>query len=236
MQEFVAELERLDDCEKILTYVISFGSDHGILAFSYHYFPIFGSPIARGAFVHAEGFPREWEKAYVSEGLIRNDPVPRLTFENPPVLFWDEAIALSKDDPEAMRYFARMRSFGMGNGASFALYGPRSRNGYATMIFDKPPQELPEGLVSLMNSMVQAAHVRICQITSEDEASVELSHREREVLGWMAGGKSASEIAGILKISPDTVRTYIRRLYEKLDVTDRVAATVKGLRLGLITI
>ena len=36
---------------------------------------------------------------------------------------------------------------------------------------------------------------------------------------------------GILDLSPDTVKTYSKRIYVKLDVTDRVGAVVKALRL-----
>ena len=68
----------------------------------------------------------------------------------------------------------------------------------------------------------------------ERAQAITLSEREREVLLWMSRGKSGSDIAAILAISPETVRTYIRRIYDKLDVADRVAATVKGLKLGLI--
>jgi LuxR family transcriptional regulator/LuxR family quorum-sensing system transcriptional regulator CciR len=77
--------------------------------------------------------------------------------------------------------------------------------------------------------------LRIAQITAaKEETTSDLSERELEVLRWMAQGKSASDIATILAISPDTVKTYVKRLYEKLQVGDRVAAAVKGLRLGLI--
>jgi DNA-binding NarL/FixJ family response regulator len=42
---------------------------------------------------------------------------------------------------------------------------------------------------------------------------------EREVLIWMAKGKSNTDVAAILSISPETIATYKRRIYGKLDVT-----------------
>ena len=50
----------------------------------------------------------------------------------------------------------------------------------------------------------------------------------------MAQGKSNGVIADILSISPGTVDTYLRRIFEKLDVTDRTSAAVKGVSMGLI--
>jgi DNA-binding NarL/FixJ family response regulator len=54
-----------------------------------------------------------------------------------------------------------------------------------------------------------------------------LSQREQEVLGWLAKGHAYKQIADEMNISLDTVRTYIRRIYEKLHVRSRVEAVVK---------
>ena len=229
MQEFAAELERIDDGERILAYVYAFAAERGVTAFSYHYFPRFESPNSDRTFVHAEGFPDGALETFVNEGLMQIDPIPALVFANPPVLSWNKAVAMSADNPVALDFFKRMRQFGVLNGVSFSLYGPQSRDGYAAMVFEKPPKQMPDGLIALMHGVLQAAHVKICQITAQNDQGVYLSERELEVLHWMSMGKSAANIAMILAISPDTVKTYVKRLYEKLGVGDKVAATVKGL-------
>jgi DNA-binding CsgD family transcriptional regulator len=61
-----------------------------------------------------------------------------------------------------------------------------------------------------------------------------LTGREREVLQLAAEGLSAPAIGRRLVLSPATVRTHLRHIYEKLDVGDRAAAVAKGIRLGLI--
>lgn len=235
MQEFAAEMERLDDCEMILAYVYAFASQRGVTAFSYHCFPPFETANSKNTYVHAMGFSLRWQSAYIGERLILSDPIPDLTFANPPILTWEKAMTLSEGDPVATQFFTRLRQEGLENGVSFSLYGPKARYGYASMIFDKATQDLPGGLIALLHGVMQSAHLRIAQITAaKEEKTSDLSERELEVLRWMAQGKSASDIATILAISPDTVKTYVKRLYEKLQVGDRVAAAVKGLRLGLI--
>lgn len=57
--------------------------------------------------------------------------------------------------------------------------------------------------------------------------TVELSPREREVLELLARGYLYKEIAEMLKISVQTVNTYIRRIYEKLHVRSRAQAVAK---------
>jgi DNA-binding NarL/FixJ family response regulator len=56
-----------------------------------------------------------------------------------------------------------------------------------------------------------------------------LSAREREVLDYLAQGFLIKEIGEKLGISFDTVRTYIRRIYEKLHVHSRAQAVAKFL-------
>jgi DNA-binding NarL/FixJ family response regulator len=57
-----------------------------------------------------------------------------------------------------------------------------------------------------------------------------LSPREQEVLDCLAKGFLYKEIAEKLSISYETVHTYIRRIYEKLQVRTRTEAVAKFLR------
>jgi two-component system nitrate/nitrite response regulator NarL len=60
-----------------------------------------------------------------------------------------------------------------------------------------------------------------------------LSEREREILSLAAGGKSATEIADKLFLSPATVKTHLQRVYQKLGVSGRAAAVAEAMRRGL---
>jgi len=58
--------------------------------------------------------------------------------------------------------------------------------------------------------------------------------REYEVLLALAAGESNKEIARTLGVSPNTIKTHIARLYEKLEVSRRVQAIEKAQALRLI--
>ncbi|KNE83941.1 MULTISPECIES: response regulator [Streptomyces] len=62
-----------------------------------------------------------------------------------------------------------------------------------------------------------------------------LTPRELEVLRLIADGRSNSEIAGILLISQETVKTFVSRILAKLHLRDRVQAVVYAYRHGLVT-
>ena len=57
--------------------------------------------------------------------------------------------------------------------------------------------------------------------------TVALSGREKEVLEMLAEGFLVKEIADKLGVGFGTVRTYVRRVYEKLHVRSRAQAVAK---------
>ncbi|AFY65144.1 response regulator transcription factor [Geitlerinema sp. PCC 7407] len=63
----------------------------------------------------------------------------------------------------------------------------------------------------------------------------QLSERETEVLKLMVEGYSNPEIAAALYLSPNTVKTHVRGIMNKLAVDDRVQAAVVALRSGLVS-
>ncbi len=61
-----------------------------------------------------------------------------------------------------------------------------------------------------------------------------ISAREEEVLACLAEGQSNKEIARSLGVSPNTIKTHLAKLYEKLDVSRRTQAIGKAKELRLI--
>ena len=58
-----------------------------------------------------------------------------------------------------------------------------------------------------------------------------LTPREKEVLEFLAAGKSNAQIAASLNISPSTVKSHVSSIYAKLDVSNRTQAGLVGLRI-----
>ena len=64
--------------------------------------------------------------------------------------------------------------------------------------------------------------------------SLGISSREYAVLELLAGGMTNKEIARALDISPNTVKSHVARLYEKLGVSRRTEAVNRSRELRLI--
>jgi two-component system nitrate/nitrite response regulator NarL len=80
---------------------------------------------------------------------------------------------------------------------------------------------------------VQHALVGEIRVRERDPGPL-LSPREHEVLRRVAGGQSTPAIAAAMHLSISTVKTHLRHLYDKLEVSDRAAAVAAAMRRGLI--
>lgn len=75
------------------------------------------------------------------------------------------------------------------------------------------------------------AHFRGSRPAEPDEAG--LSARETEVLTLLARGMTVAEAARRLGLQPQTVASYVKVIYQKLNVSSRAEATREAMRRGL---
>lgn len=181
------------------------------------------------------GYSKAVAAAYVSADFQRLDIVPRAVIARGEPMLWSAIWECTETTPEEREFYAMMVEAGLQDGVALPLYGPNLRNACVGLGHMSGKVDLSRSSIALLHFAAQAAHLRICAMFT-DELSVDrqLSSREKEILDWVARGKSNSVIAEILEISPGTVDTYMRRIYEKLDVSDRTSAAVKGVGMGLI--
>jgi len=92
-----------------------------------------------------------------------------------------------------------------------------------------PPRVAPELLRRLRE--VEAARA---SASGSADGAVELSERELEVLRLIVDGRDNAAIAAELFISPNTVKSHVASIFEKLGVESRLQASVQALRRGLV--
>jgi DNA-binding NarL/FixJ family response regulator len=104
-----------------------------------------------------------------------------------------------------------------------------------------PPAKLVEAILEARNGgapMTPEIASRVVQLFREyapaPKTDYSLTAREQEVLALLAEGFSYNRIGAQLGISANTVRNYIRAIYEKLHVHSRSEAVSKALRRRII--
>ncbi len=88
---------------------------------------------------------------------------------------------------------------------------------------------------SLLNAALQRDAGAAPASTSESDVSPDMiSDREYDVLRLITEGMSNAQIADKLCISVTTVKTHVKHILQKLNVTDRTQAALIAVRLGLV--
>jgi DNA-binding NarL/FixJ family response regulator len=115
------------------------------------------------------------------------------------------------------------------------IYKALSAGAMGYLLKKTPPAELLEAIRDVhgggapMSSQIARKVVQSFQGGATASDIEGLAPREREVLDYLAQGYLIKEIGERLGIGFDTVRTYIRRIYEKLHVHSRAQAVAKVL-------
>jgi DNA-binding NarL/FixJ family response regulator len=98
-----------------------------------------------------------------------------------------------------------------------------------------PPERLLEAVREIsaggspMSSNIARKVVQAFQSGGGTALPVPLARREEEVLDLLSKGRAYKQIAGEMNLHIGTIRTYVRRIYEKLHVNSRTEAVVKYL-------
>ena len=186
--------------------------------------------------IYSKGYPEPVTERYVSERLYANDPLLKTAMRTGNPFWWWDVGQLTKLEPEHKEFMDLMRETKIGDGLAIPTFGPNGRNGFIGLGLGLNNLKRPYSNhdVSLIQAYCQAVHLKYCVITQASRKKKALSKKEIEVMVCVARGRSTNEISEKMGLSANTINTHLKRIYHKLDVTDRVSATLRFLALGYI--
>ena len=101
------------------------------------------------------------------------------------------------------------------------------------MLKSMPPRELVE-VIRQVHAGKKRVPPEVAAHLAEHMSDEELTGREIDVLGHIAGGNRNRDIAEKLFISEETVKVHIKHIMDKLGASDRTQAVAIGVRRGII--
>ena len=214
----------------------SYCSSVRIPMFSYYHYPPVGAvDFGPDIQVYNFGWPADWVETYRNADYLHIDPLPRVAAQRTLPFWWSEVEKMTHLDAAERAYLKAVRAQNFGPGLAIPVFGPNGRHGYYAAGIGHQRPLLDEHEIAELHAACQLAHLRFCDlIIGSLPEHVNLSDRERQILSFVVRGHSNQMIAAKLNISANTVDTYVRRCFDKLDVHDRVTAGLRGLALGLV--
>jgi LuxR family transcriptional regulator/LuxR family quorum-sensing system transcriptional regulator CciR len=238
MQQVLIQISQTKSIPELWSLVHDYFVRHGVSKISYHHFAGLGAVPgeAPGHYIMAVGFAEEWVQHYVEDNLTEVDPIPELTRSLLRPFYWRDVQDLTPLTAAQRAYLQDMEEAHIGDGLAFQVFGPGMRNGYVGLGMQSGAERWSVEQATEFQVVGQAAHRYYCDLSPLASEPTVLSPREKEILRWMARGKSNGDIATILSVSRHTVDTMARRIFAKLDATDRTTASLRGIGAGMISV
>lgn len=195
-----------------------------------------------GRFLHFHDFSNAWSDSYAR--LER----PEVACMDARILHarsglptnpWNTRGVLGYTRPDIARIGRKQAraagEFDMKAGLTVPCHGPGIDWAFATFSTDATydVRELASTIAGSLH-FTTCLQSRVDQLRGTPAKLVALSPREREILSWIATGKTSWETSSILGISETTVNFHLRNACRKLDASNRLVACVRAATLGLI--
>lgn len=215
--------------------VSNFLSPRYVKAYIYHNLPAIGATDYATPYSYQETLNISPNK----NCELKNPSFEKLLRENVRPLvrrkFWGDWTALktkSQSIDETLSSFSNVFE-----GVSIPVHGPSGRNGCFSLEFSDSNFSRQDIEIQIMQWVCQYAHQNFCRLLTNQKTKLpHLTVREKQILTWIALGKSNADIAEILGISYHTVGTYTRRVFVKTNTDNRTSAALFGISNGLIDV
>ena len=181
-------------------------------------------------------YPEDWMAHYKANLYEKKDPVPRHAFDTLRPFTWESVEETRELKADAKRVINEAREARLLDGVAIPICGHNGELagvGMASRIGGVRPDVK---VLRKLQALAMQFHLAFTDLEKKDRAvgNVHLTNREKEILLWVAEGKSDSIIADIIGVSHAAIRFHLNNIFKKLGANERTLATVKAIRQGLI--
>jgi LuxR family quorum sensing-dependent transcriptional regulator len=170
----------------------------------------------------------EWFSEYTRKQYIRSDPVGQQIKRTTRPFLWSDVHVDPDRTPHAAALMKRRKDYGFNEAFVVPVHSLSGPPAFVSMSGFK--MELPADARLSIHLMALSAYERIREIRSPQVPKPLLTPREREVLSWVAEGKSAWEIGIILKIAKRTADEHVHTASRKLNASNRAHAVAIAIK------
>lgn len=181
----------------------------------------------------AHSWSKEWGDRYRSQNYFWADPVSRFSLAHHRPFTWVEARAGSPDTRVARQIASEATNVGMVDGLGFPLADPTSVQSVVSLSSDKTV-DLPHSARGLLHMVCIYCEMHAVELTKAADRQGHLTPKEKEILQWMAAGKSRWETSRILSVSDRTVETHLKNASQRLGTSSTTQTIALALYSRLI--
>src|SRR5215470_974203 len=188
-------------------------------------------------FVILHTMPSEFYNTYIEQRFIEICPLARQCRRTILPFEWSEAPFDPEREPRTARVLSMAADFGMPRGLTIPVPVADRAARLSAVAVSGPRLDLGPAPRQAMHLMALYGFERLRDLMGQSNHKPRvLTPREREVLNWVAQGKSAWEIGEILDIAKRTVDEHVQSAVRKLGAVNRTHAVALAVRDRVIEI
>lgn len=238
ISEFTEAIQRTQDMETLL---VLFQKQIENLGFhSFTYWVIWPKEGPRQP-LYISTFRKDYSRHYIDNDFKNKDLAWYQTTRTILPFTWTRLLkGRSSDDPYKI-VFNESREFSIKSGGTIPYYGPGLARAAISVACDYEQDKFDvqfkryQHYLQIIGSYL---HEKIINLDIQQKAVdlPALSAREREILLWIAKGKTNWEIGSILALSENTVKRHVQNICAKLKVVNKTQATAYAILHGIIVV
>lgn len=178
-------------------------------------------------------YPLEWLDLYREKKFVEKDPIVIENFLTFGLQYWAETYEKYVLDTE---FIVMSHDFNLCNGYTWGTLNHSGTEGCLLSLageMKKNPRDIY--VLTSLSPHLHTAFSNILYPRKDKKTLLELSAREKEVIGWVSQGKSNWDISMLLNISERTVKFHMDSIMKKLDAVNRSHAVAIALTSGVIS-
>jgi LuxR family quorum-sensing system transcriptional regulator CciR len=186
--------------------------------------------------IRYDNYPAGWERRLVARGYKVIDPVLSIARRRIAAFLWSDALSVGRLSESEVAILSEGARYGIRQGLTVPANVPGEPEGsvnfatYRDRAIGRDRILIAEAIgriaFDVARNLAGVSHLR--------SLTPQLSPRVRECIYWIAHGKTDQDVADILGIGLETVRTYVKSAFQLLGVITRAQLVHEALRLGLI--
>jgi DNA-binding CsgD family transcriptional regulator len=189
--------------------------------------------------IRFDNYPYGWDKRLIGRGHRIIDPVLTSVRRRESGLLWPDGLAGWPINDVQRTIMEEGGRRGLRRGITVPINVPGEPEGSVSFA-TRSTRLIGRERMMIADAMARTAFDEMRRVIGfggcPDPADL-VTARERECIYWIAQGKTNEDIAAILSIDVETVRTYVKRAFHKLGrLNSRGQLVYEAIRLGLIDV
>lgn len=233
--EFVEEVDRLQNSDEVVDHLAKAVEPLGLEKVMLAGLP--EEKLEQAVLGHR--WPADYFDLYTRENYVRFSPLVRRCRTSSTPFAWRIEDFSDETDPRAQEVMRVGATYGVLSGFIVPVHSVKGQDAGVSMSgerFELPPRARPALHMMALYAFERLRSLRINGPFTSACRKRALTPREREVLTWIAQGKTAWEVGEILHIAKRTVDEHVQTAARKLGARNRTHAVALALRAGSVSV